>query len=203
MMSDIPTGAELMDYPDYPLFPLSSVVFPGGIMPLRIFEPRYMDMVRICTKSQTGFGVCALESGNGVGNENSPRSIGTLAEIIDFDQLDDGLLGITAEGKRRFEILSKRRAENGLWWGTVRFLKEQDDAPCPQEYAALQHVLEAIYDNLGEPYASRPRDFKSAAWISARLTELLPFDPATKHNLLATPDPIERLRQIQPLVKIQ
>lgn len=194
---------ELMDYPDFPLFPLSSVVFPGGIMPLRIFEPRYMDMVRICSQGQTGFGVCALEGTAETGDANAPRSIGTLADIIDFDQLDDGLLGITAEGKRRFEILHKRRAENGLWWGTVRFLEEQDDAPCPKKYAPLQQVLEAIYDNLGEPYASRPRDFDSAAWISARLTELLPFDPATKHTLLATPDPIERLRRIQPLIKIQ
>ncbi len=193
----------LMDYPDYPLFPLSSVVFPDGIMPLRIFEPRYMDMVRYCSKGQTGFGVCALESGAEAGDETTPREIGTLADIIDFDQLEDGFLGITVEGKRRFEVLDKRRAENGLWWGTVRFLKEQEDVPCPQEFATLQQVLESIYDNLGEPYASRPRDFESAAWISSRLTELLPFDAATKHNLLATPDPVERLRQIQPLIKVQ
>ena len=193
----------LMDYPDYPLFPLSSVVFPGGIMPLRLFEPRYMDMLRYCTTQQSGFGVCALEGGGEGNRETTPRTIGTLAEIIDFDQLDDGFLGITVEGKRRFQILDKRRTENGLWWGTVRFLEEQEDVPCPREFSTLQQVLESIYDNLGEPYASRPRDFESASWISARLTELLPFDAATKHNLLATPDPVERLRQIQPLIKIQ
>lgn len=193
----------LMDFPDYPLFPLSSVVFPGGIMPLRIFESRYMDLVRYCTKNQTGFGVCALEGDSESGTDTAPREVGTLANIIDFDQLDDGYLGITAEGERRFEVIEKRRAENGLWWGTVRFLQEQEDVPCPREFATLQQVVESIYDNLGEPYASRPRDFESANWISSRLTELLPFDPAIKHNLLATPDPIERLRQIQPLIKIQ
>ena len=197
----------LMDYPDHPLFPLSSVVFPGGIMPLRIFEPRYMDMVRHCTTNKVGFGVCALEA-NERGSEeasagNTPREIGTLAEIIDFNQLEDGFLGITVEGKQRFEVLDKRVAENGLWWGTVRMLEEQEDVACPEEFALLQQVLESVYDKLGEPYASRPRDFESAAWISGRLTELLPFDPATKHNLLATPDPLDRLRQIRPLIKVQ
>ena len=195
--------ADLMAHPDFPLFPLNSVVFPGGIMPLRIFEPRYMDMVRICTRGQMGFGVCALPPDAMPGADPERPAVGTLAEIVDFDQLEDGLLGITVEGRQRFEVLHKRQADNGLWWGTVKLLDEAEDARCPEEFAPLQQVVEAIYDKLGEPYASRPRDFDSAAWISARLTELLPFDAVTKHSLLATGDPVERLRQIRPLIKIQ
>lgn len=191
------------DLPDYPLFPLSSVVFPGGVMPLRIFEPRYVDMVRICTRGQTGFGVCALESGSEAEHGTAPRSVGTLVEIVDFDRLEGDFLGITVEGRRRFEVIDRRQADNGLWWGTVRFLKEQADVPCPPEFAELKRVAEALFDRVGDPYASRPRQYDSAEWLSARLTELLPFDPATKHALLATPDPIDRLRQIQPLVHVE
>ncbi|MES1944589.1 peptidase S16, lon domain-containing protein [Salinisphaera sp. PC39] len=192
-----------MDLPDYPLFPLSSVVFPGGVMPLRIFEPRYVDLVRICMRGNTGFGVCPLEGGSETAHTAAPRTVGTLVEIVDFDQLDDGMLGITVEGRRRFELQDRRQADNGLWWGTVRFLTEDRDVPCPEEFAPLKQVAAALYARIGEPYASRGQDFESAGWLSARLTELLPFDPATKHDLLATRDPVERLRRIQPLVRIE
>lgn len=188
--------------PDYPLFPLSTVVFPGGVMPLRIFEPRYVDLVRICTKGQTGFGICPLESGSEASHETAPRSIGTLVEIIDFDQLNDGLLGITVEGKRRFELQNRRQADNGLWWGTAAFLREPEDVPCPGEFSQLQQMAQSLFERLGAPHADRPRHFDSANWLSARLTELLPFDPAIKHQLLATTDPVERLRRIQPLVRL-
>ncbi len=198
-MSDI----DPHDFPDFPLFPLSSVVFPGGVMPLRIFEPRYLDMVSLCMKGPTGFGVCALEPGSEGNRSTAPRSVGTLVEIVDFDRLEDGYLGITVEGNRRFEVLDRRQAENGLWWGTVRFLQERRDVPCPLEFAGLKRVAEALYDRLGEPYASRPREYDSAGWLSSRLTELLPFDAATKHALLATPDPVDRLKHIQPLVRLE
>lgn len=190
------------DYPDYPLFPLSTVVFPNGVLPLRIFEPRYVDMVRICTKGRTGFGICAREGGSEAVHGTAPRSMGTLVEIVDFDQLDDGFLGITVEGKRRFQVCDRRRADNGLWWGSVSFLRERADAPCPDEFADLKQVAESLFERLGEPHTNRVRHFDSAGWLSARLTELLPFDPATKHELLATPDPVERLRRIQPLVRV-
>lgn len=192
-----------MDLPDYPLFPLSTVVFPGGVMPLRIFEPRYVDLVRICMRGNTGFGVCPLEGNSETAQTSAPRPIGTLVEIVDFDRLDDGMLGITVEGRRRFEVQDRRQADNGLWWGTVRFLTEDRDVPCPDEFSSLKQVAEALYSRIGEPYASRERDFDSAGWLSARLTELLPFDPGTKHQLLAIRDPVERLRQIRPLVRIE
>lgn len=197
------TEPDAHDHPDFPLFPLTSVVFPGGVMPLRIFEPRYMDMVRICMKGQTGFGVCAQQDSSETERGTAPRSVGTLVEIVDFDRLDDGHLGITVEGRRRFEIVDRRQADNGLWWGTVRYLSDPADVPCPAEFQPLKRVAEALFAKLGEPYASRPRQFDSAAWLSARLTELLPFDVATKHALLATANPVDRLRQIQPLVHLE
>jgi len=191
-----------MDHPDYALFPLPTVVFPDGIMPLRIFEPRYLDLVAMCMKGSTGFGVCAQRPSNS-GDFSEPNSIGTLVEIIDFDRLDDGCLGITVEGRRRFRVLSTRQADNGLWWGAVEFIRDDRDVDCPTEFDTLKQVAAALVEQAGAPWNGRSADYDSAAWLSARLTELLPFDPATKHALLATSDPVERLRQIQPLVRIE
>lgn len=190
-----------MDHPDYALFPLPTVVFPGGIIPLRIFEPRYLNLVAMCMKGSTGFGVCAERPSNSAGF-SVPNKVGTLVEITDFDRLDDGCLCITVEGHRRFDVLSTRQANNGLWWGTVDFIREDRDVSCPDEFETLKQVAAALVEQAGAPWNERATDYDSAGWLSARLTELLPFDPATKHALLATTDPIERLRQIDPLVQI-
>jgi len=191
-----------MNDPDYALFPLSTVIFPGGIMSLRIFEPRYLELVAMCMKGSTGFGVCAAQPAS-QGNFSAPQSIGTLVEITDFDRLDDGQLGITVEGKRRFEVHSTRQADNGLWWGQVGFITEAPDSSCPIDFAPLKQVAAALIEQGGLPYEERGAAYDSASWLSARLTELLPFDAGTKHDLLATNDPLERLRRIRPMVEIE
>lgn len=192
-----------MDQPDYALFPLTTVVFPGGIMPLRIFEPRYLDMVSMCMKTSTGFGVCAAEPATSNDAFRRPRAIGTLVDIVDFDRLDDGNLGITVEGQRRFEVLSTRQTDNGLWWGRISFIDETVDSACPIEFSQLKDVAAALIEQVGLPYEKRGTAYDSASWLSARLTELLPFDAATKHDLLATNDPLERLRRIRPMIEIE
>jgi len=189
--------------PEYPLFPLSTVVFPGGIMPLRIFEPRYLDMITLCMKAEHGFGVCAARPASGSSGFSEPRTVGTLVDIIDFDRLDDGQLGITAKGTRRFEVLSTRQADNGLWWGEIAFIDEDADSACPIEFIQLKQVAAALIEEVGLPYDKKGRAYDSASWLSARLTELLPFDAATKHDLLATNDPLERLRRIRPMIEIE
>ncbi|WP_348766996.1 LON peptidase substrate-binding domain-containing protein [uncultured Salinisphaera sp.] len=192
-----------MDHPDYALFPLSTVLFPGGIMPLRIFEPRYLDMVAMCMKGQTGFGICAARPPENEHEFSSPHAVGTLVEIVDFDRLDDGALGITVHGRARFEVRSTRQADNGLWWGSVEFIDEDADSACPIEFSALKQIAAALIDEVGLPYDTESRSYDSASWLSARLTELLPFDAATKHDLLATNDPLERLRRIRPMIEIE
>lgn len=192
-----------MDEPEYALFPLATVIFPGGIMPLRIFEPRYLDMVSMCMKGAMGFGICAARPAASKHEFSAPRAVGTLVEIVDFDRLDDGTLGITVEGKRRFEVQSTRQTDNGLWWGRVSFIDEGADSACPIEFAPLKDVAAALIEEVGLPYAQHGTAYDSASWLSARLTELLPFDAATKHDLLATNDPLERLRRIRPMVEIQ
>ncbi len=188
---------------EYPLFPLSTVVFPGGIMPLRIFEPRYLDMVAMCMKNAQGFGVCAARPASAKGGFSEPRAVGTLVEIIDFDRLDDGQLGITVQGKRRFELETTRQADDGLWWGGISFISEDADSACPIEFVQLKQVAAALIEEVGLPYDKQGQAYDSASWLSARLTELLPFDAATKHDLLATNDPLERLRRIRPMIEIE
>ncbi|HEY7377666.1 MAG TPA: LON peptidase substrate-binding domain-containing protein, partial [Steroidobacteraceae bacterium] len=95
------------------LFPLNTVLFPGGPLPLRIFEPRYIDMVRRCLREQRGFGVVLIRSGNEVGPAEF-ESVGTLARIVDFHALSDGLLGLVNVGERRFRVISRRRQDDGL-----------------------------------------------------------------------------------------
>jgi len=191
-----------MEDSEYALFPLSTVVFPGGIMPMRIFEPRYLDMVSQCMRAGRGFGICAAQLA-GKSGFSAPHSIGTLVEITDFDRLSDGQLGITVEGRRRFEVATTRHADNGLWSGEVVFIDEDRDGPCPLEFAALKQIAAALIKHTGLPYEQRKIDYNSASWLSARLTELLPFDAETKHELLATSDPQERLRRIRPMVEIE
>ncbi|MES1924095.1 LON peptidase substrate-binding domain-containing protein [Salinisphaera sp. T31B1] len=192
-----------MDHSEYALFPLSTVVFPGGIMPLRIFEPRYLDMVAACMREQRGFGVCAAQPARDKGSFSTPRAVGTLVEIIDFDRLDDGHLGITVKGQQRFELGHSRQADDGLWWGTISVITEDADSACPIEFSQLKQVAAALIEEVGLPYEAQGRAYDSASWLSARLTELLPFDAATKHDLLATNDPLERLRRIRPMVEIE
>lgn len=191
-----------MTHPDYPLFPLDTVVFPDGVTTLRIVEPRYIDLVAMCMKSTMGFGVCAQQPANS-DTFSPPHAVGTLVDIVDFDRLEDGYLGITVAGRHRFDVLSRRQADNGLWWGTIAFIHEDQDVACPEEFDMLKQVAAALVEQSGSPWNERDTDYDSARWLSARLTELLPFDAATKHSLLATNDPVERLRQIQPLVRIE
>src|SRR3569833_51867 len=103
-----------------PLFPLNTVLFPGGILPLRIFEPRYMEMVSVCMKEQSGIGVCLILSGKEVGEAATTNDVGTFVRIIDWDQRDDGMLGITVQGEQRFRVLSSH----------ARPSRRATDAPC-------------------------------------------------------------------------
>lgn len=187
---------------EHPVFVLSTVVFPGGVLPLRIFEPRYLDMVSYCMREQTPFVVCtgeAVESGGFA----APRSMGTTARIIDFDRLDDGALGITAQGEQRVALDNARCAADGLWWARQSPQPEAEDGACPLEFAALKQIAAALIDQTGLPYPETERRYESASWLSARLTELLPFDAETKHELLIIDDPTERLQRIRPMIEIE
>ena len=118
-----------------PLFPMNTVLFPGGTLPLKIFEARYLDMVSMCLRSRQQFGVCLISSGKEVGGSAECYEIGTLAKIVDWDRRDDGLLEIVVEGRQRFRLLEQRERPNHLAEGDVQLI---DDDDC-EEYPLSQH----------------------------------------------------------------
>jgi len=187
---------------EIPLFPLSTVVFPGGPLPLRIFETRYIDLVRRCMRDGSGFGVVLLREGAEVGVPAVTYDVGTYARIVDFSQQPDGLLGIRATGERRFRILERRRARDGLNLADVEWRGEERAEPLPEEFADLAPAIDAILTQAGEPYASLERRLDDAAWISGRLAEILPVPVVHKQHCLELDDPVERLRYLRPMFEI-
>jgi Lon protease-like protein len=180
---------------ELPLFPLSSVLFPGGPLTLRIFESRYLDMVRECSRTDSGFGVCLILGGGEVGAAAQPAAVGTLARIVDFYTLPDGLLGITAAGGERFHVERTRMRHDGLLRGDVEYLPSEPLLPVPAEYGLLATLLERIAEKAGGDYERAPHaNFDNASWVGFRLAELLPLENIERQQLLITNDPIARLR---------
>ncbi|WP_018948020.1 LON peptidase substrate-binding domain-containing protein [Thioalkalivibrio sp. ALMg11] len=187
-----------------PLFPLNTVLFPEGLLPLRIFETRYLDMVRRCLRGDGRFVIVATEPERESGelpSETDPSagfcSVGTEAVIVDWDQRPDGLLGILVKGEGRRVIYNARRADDGLWLGDVEPLPEYPEVSLPVDYASLADLLERLLDQLGTPWSHLERRFDDSTWVAARLTELLPIDLEIKQQLLETDDPIERLERLR------
>ena len=185
------------------LFPLGTVLFPGGPLPLRIFEARYIDLVRRCLRDGTGFGVVLIREGVEAGGPAITFDVGTYARIVDFSQQPDGLLGIHAAGERRFRILARRRERDGLNVADVEWLPEEPPQPLPEELAELGPALDAILSQVGEPYASLEPHLGDAAWVAGRLAEILPIPPGHKQHCLELDDPLERLRFLRPLFEIR
>ena len=186
---------------ELPLFPLNTVLFPGGPLPLRIFETRYVDMVRRCMREETGFGVVLIAEGPEAGGPARFVEVGTEAAIVDFDRLEGGLLGIRCRGRERFRVLESRRAADGLNIGQVLPLAAQPAVSLPSQFAPLADVLRAVLPQLGELYAAVPRRFDDAAWVGHRLAEVLPLATPDKQALLEMDDPVARLEVIAPLVR--
>jgi Lon protease-like protein len=179
---------------DIPLFPLNAVLFPGGPLSLRIFERRYLDLVRDCTRNGTGFGVCLILQGRDAGEPAVPAAVGTFARIVDFYTLSDGLLGIRASGGERFHVDRSRVRDNGLAHGQVQFWPDEPAVEVPPEYALLATILERLLDKLETPYERACLD--DASWVGFRLAESLPLENRERQHLLQMTDPLQRLGQI-------
>lgn len=191
---------------EMPLFPLNVVLFTDGRLPLRIFEPRYVDMISQCMRDQSQFGVVLiLEGSDGMlgANPQQPKIAdwGTCAEIVDFSQLPDGLLGIVASGRERFRIVRTTESAGRLLTADVELVPEEDDLPAvPAQYAGLVDVLGKL---MAHPMVERLElnvDLASARSVSRRLAELLPLSPELKQELL-TMTVAERLAQLQDAVE--
>jgi len=182
-----------------PLFPLHTVLFPGGPLPLRIFEQRYLDMISSCLKDDSRFGVLLIREGSETGDAKT-HSVGTLARIADWYQGSDGLLGITAIGEERFQLLQTERLENGLLIGDVNCLESAPPQKLPDDDKTMAHILSGVLDDLGKLYESLDKNYDDAGWVSDRFAEILPVPAEQKQTFLVTEDPLERLKMIREVL---
>lgn len=183
-----------------PLFPLSTVLFPDGPLPLRVFEPRYLDMVSRCVKDDLEFGVVQLLSGAETGDARTV-SVGTKARILDWYQGSDGILGITAIGTERLLMKSTSRQSDGLYIGQVDVLEREPRCALPEEYGPMASLLEVIINDLGKLYESVDENYTDATWVGYRFAEILPLTIEQKQRCLEMNDAVERLRLIRPLLR--
>jgi uncharacterized protein len=175
-----------------PIFPLATVLFPGALLPLRIFETRYMDMAKACLKDKSLFGVCLIREGAEVGTPAVPEPVGCLARIGEADMEELGILKVKAEGLERFRIVSQDTTPQGLIVGEIERLEPEpaDDAPGLQECADF--LAKAII-GIGEERFAAPYHFEDPSWVSFRLAEILPLRNDVKQKLLELRDAPVRL----------
>lgn len=182
-----------------PLFPLRTVLFPQGLLPLRIFETRYLDMIRRVMREDAGFGVVLILDGAEIGMVGEVARVGTWARVADFGQLPDGLLKIVARGERRFRIVSQHIQSDGLHVADVQWLEDTTERLRPGEYAELAATLAHALDDLGEDYPVPERRPQDALWLAGHLGQLLPAPAATRQVILEVDGARERLQRIEQL----
>ena len=184
-----------------PLFPLHTVLVPGAALELRIFERRYLDMVRDCGRGGYGFGVCLILDGDEAGTPATPAAFGSEALIEDFDTTPDGLLSLRVRGTRRFRVLRTRVRDNGLIMADVGWRAADPVVDLQPEHALLGIVLRKILEQIdGADQVFPEPHFDDAAWVGWRLAELLPLEQPQRQQLLQLDDPDERLETLLRLV---
>ena len=186
---------------ELPLFPLNTVLFPDGPLSLRIFEPRYVDMVRKCMREGSPFGVLLIRTGQEAGEVSSAADVGTSARIIDFNQMPDGLLGLICTGEQKFRLEERRVQADGLNVGTVTWLPLERPTPLPPQHAHLGVLLERALPQISDFYQAMQPRFDDAGWVSSRLAEILPISLSDKQECLEMDDPLARLERLAPFIR--
>ena len=186
---------KVRDMSQLPLFPLSNPLFPGQTLPLQIFEPRYLSLVSRCMKEDSTFGVVQIREGREVGQPPLIFQFGVEAKIVDFTQRDNGLLGISVLGQRKFSVLSTTISDEQLMMAEVSWLEDEILAPIPDRFDGLVDILEQL---LQHPAVSV---FKLSPATNSRdlgwqLCQLLPLSPPDKVALLSLDDPELRLEHL-------
>lgn len=191
----------MMEARQIPLFPLNTVLFPGGPLSLRIFEPRYVDMVAERMRSERPFGVCLIRDGEEAGEAATPHDIGTFARIVDFQKFEDGILGISAVGEARFRVLSTQVQPDRLLVGRVEQLPNEPEKALSDEFAAISGLVRRLIDGTGPLYESLPKRYDDPTWLGYRLAEVLPIPLTRKQHFLELDNPLLRLAQIREVLR--
>jgi len=185
---------------EIPLFLLQTVLFPGGRLPLRIFEQRYMEMAKGCLRDGAPFGVCLIREGGEVGAPALPEAVGCTARIIEWDMPQLGLLQVVARGERRLRILERRVQSDGLALARVELLGDEVETTLDPQTDLCARVLRRIVAAAPADLVETPPRYDSGAWVSARLAEILPLSPASKQRLLEMDDARDRIEILRRLI---
>lgn len=204
-----------------PLFPLQTVLFPGGVLPLRVFEVRYLDMVGRCLKAGTPFGVVGLTAGSEVRRPATAEAgitdgfavedfhdIGTLARIESVERPQPGLMMIRCVGTQRFRLTSRELLRHGLWTGDGQLLPEDLPVPVPEDLESITQTLREVVRQIGartpeptEMPLQQPYCWDDCGWVANRWAELLPVDVSMKQRLMALESPLLRLELVADLIE--
>lgn len=190
------------------IFPLSTILFPGGVLPLRVFETRYMDMVRECMKHERPFGVCQISHGQDTGLPAEHEPVGCLAKITAWDMEQLGLLRLRVQGMQRFTILERYVEKNSLVRANVALLGDDPEVPVPPDLDCCRELVKRLVAQLEqeEPRQNRrlvagPYCYESASWIGNRLCEFLPIPPKAKQKLMELDEPLTRLYLVKQFLE--
>jgi len=186
-----------------PLFPLNTVVFPGGRLPLKIFEQRYLEMIKQAIAADSPFGICAIREGTETGTPAVPYSVGTRVHVTDWDMPQTGILHIDTHAQDRFVIRSTHTEPSGLLIGTVDDVSAEPAVAVPDDLELAIEILRHIIDEYGDAHFPAPHDFGNAVWVGYRLSEVLPLKLSIRQNLLEMNDSITRLRILTEFLKKQ
>jgi Lon protease-like protein len=197
-----------------PLFPLGTVLFPGGLLPLRIFEVRYLDMIGQCHRSGTPFGVVALQQGSEVQRPGAAaesfHAVGTMARIVQFEATQPGLMTILCQGAERFRITDRRQLKHGLWTADVDVLPADLAVPVPDDLQSAAQLLNDWLQSLRNQGLAEadwpmalPLQLQDCGWLANRWCELLPLPAATKQQLMELDNPLVRLELVVDLLARQ
>jgi len=190
-----------------PLFPLKTVLYPGGMLPLKVFEQRYIDMAKACIAEDRPFGVCHITLGEEVASPQGAAPaiamVGTLARITDWDMPQLGILQIATVGGARFQVRDHAKTSSGLVEGQVSTLADEPAMPLPEEYQPLARLLELIAARVGPQNFPEHRNYDDASWVGYRLAEFLPLPLTIKQSMLEINDAGVRLQVLQKFLAQQ
>ena len=201
-MNDRPaSGTTTMETLQVPIFPLGLVLFPGAMLPLKIFEQRYLDMTKACVRDDTVFGVCCIRHGQEVGAPAEHEQIGCSARITEWDMPHPNLFHLLAQGDRVFRVLNRRVESNGLIVGTVQWLASDSAGIDADNFDVCRNALQRAAKQIGETIFAGETQFDNPEWVSYRLSELLPIDWPRKQALLEQRSTAQRLAAISAMLQ--
>jgi uncharacterized protein len=192
---------------ELPLFPLQAVLFPQGLLGLKVFEARYLDLASSCLREGTPFGVVHLLKGAEAGRKSDGATFdrtGCLAHIDSCDSEQPGILQLRCRGGQRFRLTQPRQRDNGLWLASAELIDDDAGAVLPAELApaaiALGHAIKALQQQGSQPFLA-PYRLQEPGWVANRWCEILPISTAARQKLMELEDPVVRLRLVDEFLR--